>query len=233
MRATAGGWVGLGFPATPGVMLGSTAMILKTCPTCPSGACVGVGWGGVWEGSHAVVHVLFVWQCSRPCMHAVQLAPPPAHLFSCPASGANIESYLLAAKDPSGVQPPGNLPVSGAAAAAQGGEMQGTITVQLDTAAVANPAFPLICAAGPIDSSGGLQYHAARGATSANWAAGTGGGVQGESSSVRAMKNVRRPCRRRRRGSVQGRAVALPAPPPAILAAQRPHHSSCRRHTAG
>lgn len=35
--ASAGTWVGFGFPATPGHMLGSTAMILKTCATCSSG----------------------------------------------------------------------------------------------------------------------------------------------------------------------------------------------------
>lgn len=37
LRAPAGGWVGVGFPASPGHMLGSTAMILKTCTSCTSG----------------------------------------------------------------------------------------------------------------------------------------------------------------------------------------------------
>lgn len=41
--ASADTWVGFGFPATPGQMLGSTAMILKTCATCGSG-----GWLGGW-----------------------------------------------------------------------------------------------------------------------------------------------------------------------------------------
>jgi hypothetical protein len=40
LRAEAGGWVAVGFPAVPGRMLGATAFILKTCPApdCPSGA---------------------------------------------------------------------------------------------------------------------------------------------------------------------------------------------------
>ncbi len=37
LHAAAGGWVAVGFPASPGRMLGATAMVLRTCPTCPSG----------------------------------------------------------------------------------------------------------------------------------------------------------------------------------------------------
>lgn len=37
LMAAAGGWVAVGFPATEGRMLGSTAMILKTCTACASG----------------------------------------------------------------------------------------------------------------------------------------------------------------------------------------------------
>lgn len=37
LRAAAGGWSAVGFPTTPGHMLGSTAMVLSTCPTCASG----------------------------------------------------------------------------------------------------------------------------------------------------------------------------------------------------
>ncbi|KAL4443838.1 hypothetical protein ABPG75_011575 [Micractinium tetrahymenae] len=138
--ASAGTWVGFGFPANPGFMLGSTAMILKTCATCPS--------------------------------------------------GASIEDYYLADKVPSAVQPPSKLPVAGASAAANGSVMQGTITVTLDAAAAANPAFPIILAGGHLDSGGGLMYHDNRGASTLNLASGTSSGVQGDSPKVNSMKNA-------------------------------------------
>lgn len=40
LHAAAGGWVAVGFPASPGRMLGATAMVLHTCPPCPSGTTV-------------------------------------------------------------------------------------------------------------------------------------------------------------------------------------------------
>ncbi|PSC69354.1 alpha beta-hydrolase isoform B [Micractinium conductrix] len=126
LRAAEGGWVGLGFPAEPGRMLGATAMILKTCPAC--------------------------------------------------SAGANISDYFLAARSPSAVKPPGRLPV------------------ELDAAAVDNPAFPVIVAAGFLDSDepqgGNLQYHANRGATTIDFAAGTSGGVTGDSAEVKRLKNA-------------------------------------------
>ena len=38
LRASSTGWVGVGFPATAGQMIGSTAMILKACSSCTGGA---------------------------------------------------------------------------------------------------------------------------------------------------------------------------------------------------
>lgn len=131
-----------------------------------------------------------------------------SHVLPCllPPAGAKIEDRFLAARDPSGVQPPGHLPgVSGAeASAGSDGSMQGTIKasscdagsyqqalsklegghvcmlaqsiaelittgrpsrstcppvplswqVLLDSSAAGDPAFPIICAAGPVDSGG-------------------------------------------------------------------------------
>lgn len=143
LRAAGGGWAAVGFPASPGRMLGATAMVLHTCPTCPS--------------------------------------------------GAKIEDRFLAARDPSGVQPPGHLPgVSGAeASAGSDGSMQGTIKVLLDSSAAGDPAFPIICAAGPVDSAGEPQYHgSSRGAAAVNLATGSSSGVEGLSSRVQAMRNA-------------------------------------------
>lgn len=38
--AASTGWVGFGIPAQPGVMVGGSAIIVKACSTCPSGAAV-------------------------------------------------------------------------------------------------------------------------------------------------------------------------------------------------
>ncbi|KAL3141585.1 hypothetical protein ABBQ32_004827 [Trebouxia sp. C0010 RCD-2024] len=38
--AASTGWVGFGIPAQPGVMVGGSAIIVKACPSCPSGAAV-------------------------------------------------------------------------------------------------------------------------------------------------------------------------------------------------
>lgn len=38
LNATSDGYVAVGFPKTPGQMIGSYAMVLKACSTCPSGA---------------------------------------------------------------------------------------------------------------------------------------------------------------------------------------------------
>lgn len=38
LQCTGDGWCGWGLPVTPGKMVGASAVIVKTCPTCPSGA---------------------------------------------------------------------------------------------------------------------------------------------------------------------------------------------------
>lgn len=97
-------------------------------------------------------------------------------------AGAQIKDRYLASRTPEGVQPPGHLPVAGAeAAASDDGFVQGTIKVRLrlqlgrfppllpadyaplfcapqvflGSAAAAEPAFPVIFAAGPISGEAG------------------------------------------------------------------------------
>lgn len=114
-------------------------------------------------------------------------------LKACPTcpSGAEMRDCFLAARSPAGVQPPGRLPVSDASAAASGdGFLQGTIKVQLDSAAAANPSLPIILAAGPLDASGGLLQHSDRGSSSVDLASGTSRGVQGESAHITHLKNA-------------------------------------------
>lgn len=38
MECANSGWCGWGFPANPGSMIGTSALIVKQCSTCPTGA---------------------------------------------------------------------------------------------------------------------------------------------------------------------------------------------------
>lgn len=96
-----------------------------------------------------------------PAEPARMLGSTAIVLQACPncSSGAVIQDRFLAARSPEGVQPPGHLPVWGAAAAASGdGTMAGTMHVLLANAGASSAsAFPLVFAAGQLTPGAVLE----------------------------------------------------------------------------
>lgn len=152
MNATTDGWVAVGFPATPGRMIGSTALVLRTCSACPSGGCrVPLGACLLMRLFPLLPAGWHVAGVAAGTVHAPAVAgsrdfrrQPPSQRTTCfcaekqgcccaccgCSAGVALIDYFLGAKTPSAVQPPGKLTLRNlAASTAPGGWLLGSFEV--------------------------------------------------------------------------------------------------------